>query len=48
MFEVLTSSQLGKLCDNLAILIDWKTTLEDGDPIDSLPLGTGAWDPGTP
>ena len=42
------NSNLEDLCGHLAILSDWKTTLEDGDPIDSLPLGRGHWDPTTP
>ena len=48
MLEILTKSNLEDLCGQLAILSDWKTTLEDGDPTDSLPLGRGDWDPSTP
>ena len=48
MFEVLLSSNLESLCEKLTILRIWKTFLEDRDPVESLPLGTGSWDPGTP
>ena len=46
--EILQNSTLEDLCGQLSILSDWKTTLEDGDPISTLPLGTGAWDPTSP